>query len=197
MFWKLRSQADDDPRVIPLLRCYTVFNTAQIESLPSALAEPLPSAPDWPSDEVAEELIAASGADIRHAGFKAFYRPAAITSDSTTRHVRQSVGLLRHDAARAGALDRAPVAVDRQLGGRFGDDAFAAEELIAEMGSAFLCAHCRIDGQLQHASYIGNGPKVLRNDKRAILVAGTKAQNAADSCSPAVPKPSGAEAMAA
>jgi len=54
------------------------------------------------------------------------------------------------------------------------------EELIAELGSAFLCAHCRIEGQLQHASYIEHWLKVLRADKRAIFVASTKAQNAAD-----------------
>lgn len=54
------------------------------------------------------------------------------------------------------------------------------EELIAEMGSAFLCAHTRVNGQLQHASYIQNWLKVLRHDKRAIFVAATKAQNAAD-----------------
>ena len=66
-------------------------------------------------------------------------------------------------------------------GKRFGDDAYAAEELIAEMGAAFLCAHCRIDGQLEHAgSYVASWLKVLRTDKRAVFVAATKAQQAAD-----------------
>ena len=48
------------------------------------------------------------------------------------------------------------------------------------MGAAFLCAHCRIDGQLEHASYLGSWLQVLRTDKRAIFVAATKAQQAAD-----------------
>jgi antirestriction protein ArdC len=73
-----------------------------------------------------------------------------------------------------------PSRCNRQLGQRFGDDAYAAEELIAEIGSAFLCAHCRIDGQLQHASYLASWLRVLRADKRAIFVAATKAQQAAD-----------------
>ena len=90
-----------------------------------------------------------------------------------------------------------PSRLDRELGGRFGDDAYAAEELIAEMGSAFLCAHCRIDGQLQHASYIGNWLRVLRNDKRAIFVAGTKAQNAADFLLARSTETAGADALAA
>ena len=48
------------------------------------------------------------------------------------------------------------------------------------MGSAFLCAHCRIDGQLQHASYLSSWLRVLRADKRAIFTASAKAQQAAD-----------------
>ena len=48
------------------------------------------------------------------------------------------------------------------------------------MGSAFLCAHCRLEGRLQHASYISSWLTVLRNDKRAIFTAAAKAQAAAD-----------------
>jgi len=53
-------------------------------------------------------------------------------------------------------------------------------QLIAEMGAAFLCAHCRIDGELHHAGYLASWLKVLRTDKRAIFVAATRAQQAAD-----------------
>jgi antirestriction protein ArdC len=74
-----------------------------------------------------------------------------------------------------------PSQCKRELGKRFGDGAYAAEELIAEIGAAFLCAHCRVDGQLEHASsYVSSWLKVLRTDKRAIFVAATKAQQAAD-----------------
>ena len=90
-----------------------------------------------------------------------------------------------------------PVRCNRQLAGRFGDDAYAAEELIAEMGSAFLCAHCRIDGQLQHASYLSSWLRVLRADKRAIFVASTKAQQAADYVLGLVQRPVEEEALAA
>ena len=57
---------------------------------------------------------------------------------------------------------------------------FSAEELIAEMGAAYLCAHCRIDGELRHASYLESWLKVLRSDKRAIFTAAAQAQRAAD-----------------
>ena len=85
-----------------------------------------------------------------------------------------------HGAARAHALDRPPVPLQSPAGQRFGDDAYAAEELIAEMGAAFLCAHCRIDGELRHAGYLSSWLRVLRADKRAIFVAAAKAQQAAD-----------------
>jgi antirestriction protein ArdC len=67
-----------------------------------------------------------------------------------------------------------------QLRNRFGEAAYAAEELIAELGAAFLCAHCGIDGELRHAGYIASWLQVLRNDKRAIFTAAAQAQRAAD-----------------
>jgi antirestriction protein ArdC len=68
----------------------------------------------------------------------------------------------------------------REYGKRFGDQAYAREELVAEMGAAFLCAKTGITAQLQHASYIGSWLKVLKGDKRAVLVAAGAAQRAAD-----------------
>ncbi|MBP9054475.1 MAG: hypothetical protein KBF94_17790, partial [Ilumatobacteraceae bacterium] len=73
-----------------------------------------------------------------------------------------------------------PSRCHRQLTGRFGDAAYAAEELVAELGSAYLCAHCRLDGELRHESYLASWLKVLRADKRAIFTAATLAQRAAD-----------------
>ena len=68
----------------------------------------------------------------------------------------------------------------RDFNGRFGDSSYAFEELIAELGAAFLCAHCSIDGQLQHDSYIASWLKVLKNDKRAIFTAAAAARKAAE-----------------
>ena len=68
----------------------------------------------------------------------------------------------------------------REYGKRFGDEGYAREELVAELGAAFLCAHVGIAGKLQHAEYIGNWIQVLKNDKRAVIVAASAAQKAAD-----------------
>jgi len=73
-----------------------------------------------------------------------------------------------------------PTRCNRDLAGRFGDSSYAVEELIAELGAAYLCAHCRIDGELRHAGYIASWLKVLRGDKRAIFTAAAQAQRAAD-----------------
>src|SRR6266849_7509527 len=71
---------------------------------------------------------------------------------------------------------------DRQLGKRFGDNAYAAEELIAELGAAFTCAHLGLSTEPSedHAQYINSWLNVLKADKRAIFTAASKAQQAAD-----------------
>ena len=210
VFWKLRrvnTTVETEPwardhdlaeQVIPLLRWYTVFNTAQIDGLPAAFAAPAPSVPAWPSADVAETLIADAGAEIRHGGTKAYYQPGSDYIQLPPRGAFPSAAgyyaTTLHELVHWTAH---PSRLDRQLGGRFGEEAYAAEELIAELGSAFLCAHCRVEGQLQHASYVGNWLRVLRRDKRAIFVAGTKAQNAADYLLARSTQTTGAEALAA
>jgi antirestriction protein ArdC len=70
--------------------------------------------------------------------------------------------------------------LDRTFGARFGDNAYAFEELVAELGAAFLCSDCGINGKLQHDSYIASWIKVLKADKRAIFTASSAARKAAD-----------------
>jgi antirestriction protein ArdC len=68
----------------------------------------------------------------------------------------------------------------RDLGHRFGERAYAAEELVAELCSAFLCAEFSIDGDLRHAGYIENWIGLLKADTRAFFTACSKAQAATD-----------------
>jgi antirestriction protein ArdC len=72
------------------------------------------------------------------------------------------------------------IRLKRQFGKRFGGDAYVAEELVAEIGSAFLCGHLGIEGHLQHPEYVANWLTVLKGDKRAIFTAASKATQAAD-----------------
>jgi antirestriction protein ArdC len=70
---------------------------------------------------------------------------------------------------------------DRDLSGRFGTKAYAAEELVAEMTAAFLCAHLDLKGELRHAGYITTcWIELLKEDSRAIFTAASLASKAAD-----------------
>lgn len=168
-------------RLVPLMRAFTVFNVAQVDGLPETYLAPTPAPADWVPTEAAEQLLLESGADIRMGGDRAFYQPdldfiqlplAKAFGDGGSFY-----GTALHELTHwTGHASRCA----RSLTGRFGDAAYAMEELIAEMGSAYLCAHCRLDGQLQHPSYLAHWLDVLRADKRAIFTAATKAQQAAD-----------------
>lgn len=87
--------------------------------------------------------------------------------------------VLSHESVHwSGAASR----LNRDLTGRFGSESYAVEELVAELGAAFLCAGLGLptDPREDHAPYIANWLKVLRNDKRAIFTAAAKAQEAVD-----------------
>jgi len=172
--------SDGDRRRIPLLRTFTVFPLVDVEGLPDEYYQP-PAVPVWDGNARAEGLIAASGANVCHGGNRAFFRPAddliQLPERGAFRSADDYFSTALHELVH---WTSAPKRCERQLGRRFGDDAYAAEELIAELGAAFLCAHCHIDGQLQHANYIDSWLRVLHSDKRAVFTAAAKAQQAAD-----------------
>ena len=157
VFWQLRkARAPPRPirtrqrrparRVVPLLRAYTVFNVAQVDGVPAATAGS--GAGDWEPEAQAEGLLLISGAtDSARRLQGATTSPATMRSSCRRGRRFPTAGsyyaTALHELAHWTAQPRR---CNRDLGRRFGDDAYAAEELIAEMGAAFLCAHCRIDG---------------------------------------------------
>lgn len=171
----------EDRKVIPLLRSFTVFNAAQIDDLPEAL-QPTPlAAPSWNACEVAELILTASQARIRHGGVRAFYAPALDVIQLPERGAFASAeayyGVALHELTHwSGHASRC----NRVLSSRSHIEAYAFEELVAEMGSAFLSNYCGLPGQLQHASYIESWLQALRSDKRLIFTAASLAQKAAD-----------------
>jgi len=82
----------------------------------------------------------------------------------------------RHKTHWSGAKHR----LNRDFTGRFGSEAYAREELVAEMGSAFICASLGIVPTVRHADYVGNWLAVLKNDARAIVSAASHASKASD-----------------
>lgn len=175
--------ANDEParKVIPLLRSFTVFNAAQVDDLPEGLAAaPVPDAA-WSPVEAAEALLARSGAAIRHGGDQAFYRPSDDVIQlplpgvfpQASRYYNTALHELTHSTGHASRCNR-------PLQGRQHIEAYAFEELVAELGSAFLSAHCGLPSELQHASYVEHWLKALKSDKRLIFSAASLAQKAAD-----------------
>jgi antirestriction protein ArdC len=177
-------------RSIPFLKSYPVFNCQQIDGLPplyNTVIDDTPAEPD-PSKLIeriahAESFVANTGADIRHGGNKAFNTvdgnyvqmpPLQAFRDSESYYAT-----LLHELTH---WTRHPKRLDRDFGRkRWGDSGYAAEELTAEIGSAFLCADLglSLEPRADHASYIESWLKVLRNDKRAIFSAAGYAEAAA------------------
>jgi antirestriction protein ArdC len=131
-----------------MLRTFTVFNVAQIDRL--APPEPVPELTPQQRDTIATRFIAATQADIRHGGDRAFYRSSAdfvMLPDTTAfESYEHYLATALHEVVHwSGAKKR----LDRDLSGRFGSHSYAAEELVAELGAAFLCAHLGVQGPAQ------------------------------------------------
>jgi antirestriction protein ArdC len=169
-------------RVVPLLRTFIVFNAAQIDGLPAAMATPeVEPCSVWDASSAADRILDESGARIRHSGARAFYLISVdliqLPPHSAFANAGDYYATALHELTHwTGHSSRC----DRPLGRRHGIEAYAYEELVAEMGSAFLTNHCRLPGRLQHASYIASWLTALRNDKRLIFSAASQAQKAAD-----------------
>jgi antirestriction protein ArdC len=176
---------EDEERTIPFLKGYTVFNVEQVEGLPAKFYETAtPTLDPVHRIEHAESFFAATRAAIAHGGNMAYY---AIGPD----HIQMPPFVVFRDAESYYATlaheithwTRHPSRLDRDLGGKsWGDAGYAREELVAELGSAFLAADLglALEPRDDHASYIGHWLEVLKEDKRAIFSAAAHAQRAAD-----------------
>ena len=186
--FKKKEQAETGEEIeaeIPFLKEYTVFNASQCEGLPEkyyALAEPKEAIPE--RIERADTFFANTKADIRTGGNQAFY---AIQADyvrmppfETFRDAESHAATLAHELTH---WTRHESRLNREFGRkRWGDEGYAMEELVAELGSAFLCADLHITPEIRedHASYIDSWLKVLKQDKRAVFSAASHASKAVD-----------------
>ena len=173
---------DKKSRDVAMLKTFTVFNVAQIDSLDEQPVLPAePEIEPYPHLQQVGKFIAATGADIRYGGDRACYVPSrdliCMPPLSAFRSPEQFRATELHELAHwSGASQR----LDRDLSGRFGSQSYAAEELVAELTTAFLCAHLGVIGELRHAGYIDSWLTLLRGDRRAIFTAASKASQAAD-----------------
>ena len=161
------------------LTAFTVFNASQVDGVTIQA----PSVPDKPFNAIieAENRIKLTGAVITHGGDSAFYAPSVdkvnVPHKSSFTSEANYYATVFHELVHwTGAEHREK----RVFGKRFGDNAYAFEELVAEMGAAFLCQDYRIQGELRHAGYLQSWLKVLKEDSKAIFKAAALAQKAAD-----------------
>lgn len=170
-------------RTIPVLRSYPVFHASQIEGIP-AYVPPSASETPWRAPEATSTILAASGVAVREGGDRAFYSPQTdhiqLPPTASFAGPEQWAATALHELGHAtGHADR----LNRDLRGRFGSNAYAMEELRAEIASAMLSSELGIPSDIpQHASYIESWLTVLRQDRRAIFSAAADAQRIADWC---------------
>jgi antirestriction protein ArdC len=169
--------------LVPMMREYTVFNVAQCEGLPASIIDGKPARVRNPDarDALADDFLGSIGADIREGHGEAYFAPGqdfiSLPAFAAFRGADHFYNVAFHELTHwTGHKAR----LDRDLKGRFGQAAYAAEELIAELGAAFLAAEFSFDGDVRHAGYIATWIILLRNDKRAFFTAASKAQAAAD-----------------
>jgi len=186
--FKKTETADDGQQVeseIPFLREYTVFNAEQCEDLPRHFYQ----LSDPPKEtlqriDAAERFFAATGADVRHGGNRAFYTMATdhvqMPPFECFRDAESYCATLAHELTH---WTRHPSRLNREFGRkRWGDEGYAVEELVAELGAAFLCADLQIAAEPRpdHASYLHSWLTVLKQDKRAIFSAASHASRAVE-----------------
>lgn len=190
VFWKFTDgdpkDQDDDPSTTssPTSHCfakaYHVFNADQVDNF--AISAPVTFSENQ-RIEKAERFFKQTGAVIEERGSSACYDVGAdrIYMPPFAQFLKSDFfySTLAHEVSHwTGAASR----LNRQLANRFGSEAYAVEELVAELGSAFLSAELGLasEPRSDHAPYINNWLRLLKSDKRAIFTAAGHAQHAVD-----------------
>jgi antirestriction protein ArdC len=180
------AKGEETDREISYMKGYTVFNAEQCDGLPAhytAKAEP-PTLTPMQRLDAADRFFAATGVEIRHGGTRAYYAEGPdyvqMPAFETFRDAESYAATLAHELTHSTKHSKR---LARDLGRvRHGDEGYAREELVAELGAAFLCADLGLTPEVreEHAAYIATWITVLKDDKRAIFSAAAHAQRAAD-----------------
>jgi len=161
------------------MKTYYVFNAEQVEGIEIKNRD-IEDKPFLNNVEI-DNMVMNTGASIRHSGNSAYYRPSEeyinMPVKSDFNDEAGYYATLLHELTHwSGAKHR----LDRTKGKRFADTAYAFEELIAELGSAFLCEKYSVKGDIRHEGYIQSWLKALKNDNKMIFKASAYAQKSTD-----------------
>jgi antirestriction protein ArdC len=172
-----------ETRLIPMLREYTVFNVDQCDGLPDRILAGKPMRVRNPDarDALADDFLRSTRADIREGHGEAYYIPShdfiSMPAFPAFKGADHFYNVAFHELTHwTGHKSR----LDRDLKNRFGSRDYASEELVAELGAAFLSAEFGFDGDVRNAGYIATWIELLKADKRAFFTACSKAYKAAD-----------------
>lgn len=179
------AKGEEKKRPVPFMRSYFVYNVEQIEGLPdSYYAQSAQLLAVQERNVRLEAFFSATQAKIFHGGNRACY---VISRDEIHMppfeafpQLEGYYATLAHETVH---WTRHPSRLNRDMGRKkWGDEGYAKEELVAELGSAFLCAALQITPEVRedHAAYVGSWLEALKGDKRFIFTAASHAQKAAD-----------------
>lgn len=176
---------EDIEREIAYLKGYTVFNVEQIDGLPEHYyGKAVPQLDPVARIERADNFFAACKATVCHGGNRAYYAQEVdyvqMPPFESFRDAESYYSTLAHEMTH---WTKHPSRLSRDFGRKqWGDEGYAQEELVAELGAAFLCADLELatEPREENASYIANWLEVLKNDTRFIFRAAAHAQRAAD-----------------
>jgi antirestriction protein ArdC/DNA repair protein RadC len=189
VFWKIfREEGENDEiKRVPFLRYYSVFNVAQCEGINAPVIEVGGDSKFKPiakCESVVSEMP--KRPVIRHESDRACYHPALDTVsmpeaklfESGEHYYSTLFHELIHSTGHVSRLNRKEIAEPN----KFGSDPYSREELVAEMGAAFMCGHCEIENQTMEdsASYIQHWLERLKADRKLVVLAAAQAQKACD-----------------
>lgn len=180
---KTETDKNGDPVLIPSMRYYKVWNANQVEGW---------EAPETNNKRVlskddihhrCDEIIAATGAEIRHGGNRACYAPSVdcilLPEFNSFKDADAYYQTAFHELAHwTGHSSR----MDRTFGKRFGDHAYALEELLAEMAAGIMCATLGLDThtRLDHAKYIRGWLNALKDEPSSLMAVASRASKVVD-----------------
>ena len=174
-------EAEDRTKAVPLLRAYTVFNGQQIEGMPPYVAPSIEQQP-WRRPEATDIILANSKAVVGYGGDRAFYSlsddriqlPYPVSFDSAQAFASVAMHELAHWSGHPSRLDRAMLC-------KFGSELYSQEELRAELASVFIGSALNLPCDIpNHAMYIADWSRKLKEDRREIFRAAADAQRIAD-----------------
>lgn len=185
VLWKPveKVNAEGKTETFMLLRYFTVFNVAQMDDIEVPAKYLTKREPVQVLDGVAEALAYDGGPTVRHLQQdRAYYNSTDDTItlprlEQFTSPERYAATALHEVVHSTGHDDR----LNRTLGGKFGCDTYAQEELVAEIGSAMLATALGMEVEYdQHAAYLANWLQVLKDDRKMLVQAAQQAQKAVD-----------------